>query len=282
MTRHQNHLITIIALIVAAACGEVTPVDQPCDSSVTTLCVDGDLYTEDLCEGTRVLEENCGGLGCEAGACLTASCTAEATFRCQGDDVYWFDSCDTQGAIKEDCADRGCSDLACLGAEGTPRPVAHLAASKLSGVAPLGVLFDATATTHGGDADVNAFVDLTYAFNFGDTSSGTWTHSGLSKNVQEGGALAAHVFDTPGTYSVSVVVQDDAGESSTATLSIEVEDPDLVFAGEDTLCLSTGTAMDGCPAGARLLPSLNAWPTFESNKRYLLRAGDDFMDLGGV
>lgn len=73
--------------------------------------------------------------------------------------------------------------------------------SRTSGVAPLSVLFDTSKTTA-----VNTerpFHELDYFWEFGDPENGTWVVSGLSKNVDKG-PLAAHVFEMPGTYTITL------------------------------------------------------------------------------
>jgi hypothetical protein len=62
---------------------------------------------------------------------------------------------------------------------------AVIAASRLSGPAPLAVAFDGIQSTAAGVAD--PFRELGYKFNFGDSDSGTWEYSGRSKNEEAGG-----------------------------------------------------------------------------------------------
>jgi hypothetical protein len=69
-----------------------------------------------------------------------------------------------------------------------------------SGPAPLNVYFNAKATTTNvvkanQTANIGPWRTLEYSWDFGDPASGTWPISGLSRNSQVGGALAAHVFD---------------------------------------------------------------------------------------
>jgi|GEM_PF-2319793 len=158
-------------------------------------------------------------------------------------------------------------------------PQAELIASRLSGPAPLAVFFDATGTTDT-DQSIDAFRELGYAFDFGDINSGNWQYSGVSKNTETGGPLAAHVFDFPGTYTVGVKALNADGDWSEAWVRITVTDPDIVYADADTIVMSTGTDFTDAPTDAARLANLTAWPSWQSNKRYLLRAGDDFSALG--
>lgn len=152
---------------------------------------------------------------------------------------------------------------------------ASLVASNTIGAAPFAVHFDAAGTV---DTTVgDTFRELRYDFNFGDSLSGVWATSGASKNTESGGPLAAHVYDTPGVYTVTLQVGDDTKEQI-----ITVLDPDNTWAWGDTVCLSTGTDFTGAPLGATLISNITAWPSFESGKRYMLRGGDDFTSLGGI
>jgi len=150
-------------------------------------------------------------------------------------------------------------------------PVAKLEATRLSGPAPLAVMFDATGTT--GPADLDTFRELTYEFNFGDDRGLTWEHSGLPRNTQSGGPLAAHIFDAPGDYTVVMRVAAPGGGSSEASLKITVEDPNSVYPGEKTVCVSPSGKYDGCPNGALRETML---PRTYAGKRVLMNRGESF------
>ena len=160
-------------------------------------------------------------------------------------------------------------------------PQASLEASRVSGPAPLAVHFDATGTTDS-NSSIDAFRQLGYLFSFDDPSSGVWRVSGKSKNEQRGGPIAAHVFETPGTYRVTVRAEDASGQADTASVTITVTDPDQVYSGSNTVVISRTSDTSGAPAGARVIANASSWPEFESNKRYLLRAGQDFSSLGSI
>jgi PKD repeat protein len=149
---------------------------------------------------------------------------------------------------------------------------AQLTSNRISGVAPLAVQFDASNTTSSSVS--TAFHLLRYDFNFGDDRGQTWSVSGLPKNTQSGGPIAAHVFDLPGTYTVRVTARNPANnESAQATLTITVQDPNTVFSGSNTICVSTSGNYTGCPAGSVQQTSL---PSVQSQKRILLRRGESF------
>ncbi|TGV01540.1 T9SS type A sorting domain-containing protein [Flavivirga rizhaonensis] len=160
-------------------------------------------------------------------------------------------------------------------------PIAQMTATRLSGPAPLSVLFDATMTTDTDNA-IDPFRQLGYSFCFDDPGSGTWAHSGLSKNIETGGPLAAHVFDTPGVYEVRVVVRNPNGSTSEATETITVLDPDVHYSNTNTVVISTDSNFTGAPNGAQQIANATSWPAWESNKRYLLKTGDDFTALGVI
>jgi PKD repeat protein len=82
-------------------------------------------------------------------------------------------------------------------------PSASASATPKSGYAPLQVQFFGSAS--GGNAPLN------YAWNFGDGNSAS------DQNP-------THVYQSPGTYTATVVVTDDNGDSDSATVVIEVND----------------------------------------------------------
>lgn len=151
---------------------------------------------------------------------------------------------------------------------------AKLAASRTSGTAPLAVMFDATRTT--APAKMDAFSEINYTFDFGDDRKLTWPHSGQPRNTQSGAPLAAHVFDVPGTFTVRVRAQTKEGAASEATVTIKVEDPDVVFSGERTICVSPTRQYAGCPAKAVRETRL---PASLATKRVLLNRGESFGPL---
>lgn len=150
-------------------------------------------------------------------------------------------------------------------------PSVKLEASRLAGPAPLAVLFDASGTTAAGVEW--PFHQLDYAFNFGDDRGETWMHGGRPKNQQRGGPLAAHVFDRPGTYTVRVAVRAPGGSTGEATVRVEVQDPDRLFAGQRTICVSPSGNFTGAPMGAARAREL---PKEFAGKRVLLRRGETF------
>ncbi|MBI4718399.1 MAG: thrombospondin type 3 repeat-containing protein [Planctomycetes bacterium] len=129
---------------------------------------------------------------------------------------------------------------------GTSPPVINLVASRTSGVSPLGVFFDATATTSSRTSA--PFHELDFTWDFGDPGSGFTNRPGVDANRAKGG-VAAHVFELPPgtcsggggscvsdgdcptgatcnqqskTYTVTLTVKDATGANSQVQQAIQV------------------------------------------------------------
>jgi PKD repeat protein len=143
-----------------------------------------------------------------------------------------------------------------------------------SGVAPLGVVLDASGST---DSTVGEpFRELHYQWDFDDPGSGTWYIGGKSRN-QATGPVAAHVFENPGTYSVVLTVKNLQGDSAIQSVTITVDDPDVVFSGENTVCFSQTGDFSGAPTGALLVTTSSYSEVLShiaTGKRLLLRRGE--------
>lgn len=156
--------------------------------------------------------------------------------------------------------------------------------SRTSGVAPLTVFFDASGTT--ATSTTRPFHDLEYRWNFGETSlpgTGTWktgSRAGSSSRNQARGPEAAHLFETPGTYTVTLGATDGTNTVSNACTQITVLDPDIVFSGNNTICLSSGGNFTNCPSGAQQVTYgtaniTTALSTYvATGKRILIRRGE--------
>ncbi|MCP4132876.1 MAG: PKD domain-containing protein [bacterium] len=119
--------------------------------------------------------------------------------------------------------------------------------SRTLGVAPLSVHFNTELAS--GD-----FHNLDYTWDFGDPGSGNWGTTGKSKNTAKG-AVAAHIFESPGTYTGSLTVRDGTTTVGVGSFTIEVEDPNTVYSGTNTICVNTACDSDftGAPGGARTI-----------------------------
>jgi hypothetical protein len=170
--------------------------------------------------------------------------------------------------------------------------------SRFTGVAPLAVFFDATGTT--ATATTRPFHDLEYQWGFGDVvgsplfgaSWGNGSGAGSSSRNKATGPVAAHVYETAGTYIVKLTVVDGTNAVSNSCVQIAVQNPDVVFAGANTVCIANSTATagsGGCPAGAATPAGTAAFDTalaacIGQTKRCLFHTGDTFSSsaLGTV
>jgi hypothetical protein len=173
--------------------------------------------------------------------------------------------------------------LPCFVDDGTPAGSAitlQLEASRVRGVAPLLVFFDTVGTQ--ANATTHPFEELSYCWDFGDPTSGAFGPTGLPRN-QAKGALSAHVFEKPGTYTVAVSVRDQSGRVTSRAIDVTVEDPEAVFAGSATTCFSGTGSFAGCPAGAEQVRSADLGEVrsaVASGKRLLLHRGESFSGEG--
>lgn len=146
----------------------------------------------------------------------------------------------------------------------------------ITGPAPLAVFFDATGTTSVG---YEPFREAGYHFDFGyvtPSTPGTWTYSGKPKGNQIGGPLASHVYETPGTYTASVRAQLPSGIYQDKFVTVVVQDPNTVYAGAATVCVSLAGDFSGAPVGAVTTTTVPTSSTINSNTRYLFRRGEDY------
>ncbi len=180
----------------------------------------------------------------------------------------------------------GCMTTATTGslAAITLPPMANLP-SRLNGVAPLAVFFDTAGTT--GTSTSLPFHELEYRWNFGDNDAITWgygSHVGdgsiAAKKNRATGPVAAHVYETPGTYTINLTVTDGTNTVSNSCLQIVVSDPNVVFSGANTICFSTAGNFAGCPAGGQNITDatgnfVTALATYSApGKRLLFRGGE--------
>ena len=155
-------------------------------------------------------------------------------------------------------------------------------ASRLTGVAPLYVNFDATETTS--TLSSNPSHELFYSWTFGDAGAGNWANgvqsSGLTSKNSAFGPVTGHVFETPGTYVVNLIVMDGVNTETVPT-TITVQDPNTVYAGTATICISHSGNFTGAPSGATQANTAGntdmsaAFNTYKgSNKRILFCKAD--------
>jgi len=161
---------------------------------------------------------------------------------------------------------------------GTPMTTAN----RTSGMAPLSVFFDAVnfsspAWTSGvvqpSDGDYASF---DYVWDFGDANSGTWGTNGKSRNSATG-CVAAHVYETPGTYRVTLTVTDAAGTKRVYTQDITVSD----FSGTTYYVSSSGNDSNNGTSTSTPWQSVSkAMSAAGANKRILFKRGETFSTSG--
>jgi len=180
---------------------------------------------------------------------------------------------------------------------GTTAGALVLNASRTTGVAPFAVSFEAYdvvgTTTSMDPANVKGFHEVKYTWDFGDPACGATWSQGSKANVAKKniayGPVAAHVFETPGTYTVTLTGFDGTNSNSKTT-TVTVTDPNFVFAA-NTLCVSNSSlpvaGQNGCPTDAvgfqttkwtEVIAKTSAIPT--PYKRILLKRGERWSTDG--
>lgn len=156
-------------------------------------------------------------------------------------------------------------------------------ATRTEGVAPLAVLFDATDAASGvvqpADGRHEAFA---YHWDFGDPESGVWDTNGRSRN-HACGYVAGHVYEVPGTYTITLTVEEPGADPRVYEQTIVVSDPE--DAGWTTYYVSSSTGSDANDgrSEARPFQSISrAMGVLGPSTRVLLRRGDSFNAGGGI
>ncbi|MCR4303508.1 MAG: PKD domain-containing protein [Gallionella sp.] len=170
--------------------------------------------------------------------------------------------------------------------------------SRFNGVAPLSVFFDTAETKDNAGTVVKAgttanattrtFHDLEYRWDFGDPAGGaTWSagsRADVSRRNEATGPVAAHVYETPGVYIVSLSATDGTNTVSNSCAQIVVQDPNTVFSGSNTICIGASVVptagANGCPTDASTAQQ-SSFPSAISSyaktgKRVLFKRGDTF------
>ena len=156
------------------------------------------------------------------------------------------------------------------------------AANRTTGVAPLAVFFDAVEAASGvlqpADGD---YASLGYAWDFGDVEAGTWSTNGNSRNAAMG-YVAAHVYEQPGTYTVTLTVTDTQGGTHAYQQEITV----AAFSGT-TYYVSSSSGSDGNTGLSPTAPLASfgaAMSKVRTNRRILFKRGDTWTtsDTGRI
>lgn len=150
-----------------------------------------------------------------------------------------------------------------------------VSANRTSGVAPMGALLMADATSNATRV-VSPYHDIEGVWDYDDpgnyTALGNAPIWGTDRNVGYG-PRSMHVFSEHGAHTVAHTAYDGDGQI-TDTITINVEDPDVVFAGQDTAVLSS-SGFSGAPAGAAQFTNLASALSHlagRTNQRLLIHA----------
>lgn len=129
-----------------------------------------------------------------------------------------------------------------------------LVALRTSGVAPLGVMFDASGTTSTATSD--PFKEILYYFDFGDAAT-AWTY-GTKQCTKKNffGPIAGHIFDASST--VTLYGYDGTNYAST-TQAISVTSESAAYPTTATVCVSTSGNFAGAPVGAATFTDTRAF-----------------------
>ncbi len=117
--------------------------------------------------------------------------------------------------------------------------------SRVSGIAPLSVFFDASGAAglanNGFFSDNAAYMDATFAWDFDADNTDP-----DGKCEKASGFLSAHVFAHPGTYRVHLDVYDSAGETASEDITITVSQfsGTTYYVADDGSDFNTGLTID--------------------------------------
>ena len=154
-------------------------------------------------------------------------------------------------------------------------------ANRSTGVAPLAVFFDAVDTVPGtkwtrtwssGVFQPADIIGSHYEWDFGDPGSGTWSQTGKSRNAAIG-FTAAHVYETPGTYTATLTVTDQTGTVRTYAQAITV----TAINGTTYYVAANGSdSNNGTSISTPFLTASKGFSMARANVSILFRRGDTF------
>lgn len=155
--------------------------------------------------------------------------------------------------------------------------------SRSTGVAPLAVHFDASATTATAWTS-RPFHELEYRWDFGDGSTSTWQYGAgegtLLKRIAFG-PIASYLYETAGTFTPALQVKYNNDIVTYPLPSVTVTASNTQWAGTKTVCVSTDGDFTGAPAGCTQVTSSNAVTAISGNigsgdVRILLKRGGTY------
>ncbi len=158
-------------------------------------------------------------------------------------------------------------------------PNVSFSVTKSSGVSPLGVIFDASATTS--TATSRPFHDLDFTWDFGDPGSSFNNRPDIDPNFAKNG-IAGHVFELPTgvsskVYTVTLTARDSSGTTAQVSQLITVN----AFSGF-TYYVSNSTGSDSNSGQSTSAPfktwakGMNMLTLAGGARRVLLNRGDTF------
>jgi hypothetical protein len=153
-------------------------------------------------------------------------------------------------------------------------------------VAPCAVGFSADLTTD--TAVTNPWHECLFYWDFGDADQENeyWSYGArpgkYSKN-HDYIPTTGHVYTKAGTYTITLTVLDAYGNINATTQEITVTDPDVIFSGTKTICISNdpNETWDGAPVDAVHITSSNVniietGGHRASLRRYMFKRGQTF------
>lgn len=179
-------------------------------------------------------------------------------------------------------------------ASGTSLITPSVAMSRTSGVAPLVIHFDASATVASAYTS-KPFHHLEYRYDFGDGTAGEWQYGllpgTLSRNIALG-STAVHCYDpaSDSSFNPSVQIRFRLADGSYDTINhplsaVAVTAANTEWAGSKTYCYSLNGDFTGAPAGhvpvtvtTDISASIEA-NVGSGNRRHLLHAGQTFPQI---
>jgi len=159
-----------------------------------------------------------------------------------------------------------------------------LRVASLTGIAPFGLTVDGVQTTTT-DPAIRPLRDLSYFFvcsdpNMGNNSNGEL--AGQPRNRFVGGPVHVFTLVTPGTHTIKMWAYDGTTMFGPSSVTVTIQDPEVVFAGSLTTVVSTSGNFTGAPVGANQVTSSDfdaqilSGTVSGSGKRVLFRVGETF------
>ena len=163
------------------------------------------------------------------------------------------------------------------------------AGGTITGTAPFGVYFDCTGTT-ASDSALDPWLALGYHHDYGyatEADAGYWAYPAALSSTERakcryvGSGVSGHVYQTPGTYTASVRVEDILGNYDDKFVTVVVQDPAVVYAGALTVLCSTDGSSDATNYPGATIHNVTAsgMPTPAVGRRYLFKRGQTFSSV---